>query len=219
MWTPSLVPSAGAATVTEAPVVQAPPSRLYSVCCTPQPASVAAKTTVTGVLCQVRSAPDWVVLGAVVSIFTVQLLVVSTLPAPSVERYWTVCTPSLLPSAGAATVTEVPVVQAPPSRLCSVVATPLEASLAVKFTVTGVLCQAASAPVCVVIGAVASILTVQEPVALTLPAASMAWYSNCRGPSPEPLAGAGTTKVLPAVSSQVYAPCARYCVSATPEPP
>ena len=86
------------------PVVQvAPPSVLYWVEAGPLPASLAAKLTVTGVLCQAPSAPVWVVTGLVASIFTVQLLAVSWLPAASVERYWMVWTPSLEPLAGAGT--------------------------------------------------------------------------------------------------------------------
>ena len=49
------------------------------------------KLTVTSLLCQFMSAPDSLVVGAVVSIPTTQLLGVSTWPTSSVERYSTVC--------------------------------------------------------------------------------------------------------------------------------
>ena len=38
-------------------------------------------------------------------------------------------------------------------------------------------------------------------------------------PSPEPSAGAGTTKTLPVAAVHVEAPCRRYCVPARPLPP
>ncbi len=160
-WLPSLAPPAGAGIVTELPVVQLlPPSVLYWVVGWPLPASVAAKLTVTGVLCQALSAPVWVVTGAVASIFTLQLLAISWLPAASVERYWMVCAPSLEPLAGAGICTEAPVVQVPPSTLYWVEPAPLPASVSVKLTVTALLCQLPSAPDWVVTGGVVSMCTV-----------------------------------------------------------
>ena len=72
-------------TVTWVPLVQAPPSSLYWVPATPEPASLAVKCTVTAPLVQAAVASS-VVTGAVVSMRTVQLLLASTEPATSVER-------------------------------------------------------------------------------------------------------------------------------------
>src|ERR1035437_8724442 len=164
-WMPLLPPSVGAGMTTEVPVVhKAPPSRLYSVFRTPLPtASFRVKLSATALVCQAPSAPETVVVGSVASIFTTQLLGVSVWPAASVERNCTVCVPSPPPPAGAGMTAEAPVVQeTPPSRLYSVFVTPLPApSLPEELGVTGVLCQAPSAPETLVVGAATSILTVQ----------------------------------------------------------
>ncbi len=84
--------------MTDAPVVQPPPSRLYSVLATPLEASAAERFTVTAVLCQALSAPVWVVIGGVVSMRTVHVLVGPPLLLVSTARTWKYQTPSALPA-------------------------------------------------------------------------------------------------------------------------
>ena len=109
------------------------------------------------------------------SIFTCAECCVSTLPALSVDHQVTVCTPSLLPSAGAATVTVVPLNEPPwgPSTVHDVLATPEPSSLGLSVTVTGVVCQAESKPSAVVTGGVRSILAVEVLATSTLPLLSV----------------------------------------------
>ena len=147
---PSLEPSEGAGTTRLVPAVQDPPSTRYSVVATPLVASEAVRLTVTGVLRHRWPPPYWVVAGATASMLSDAEFVVSTRPELSTERYSIVCRPSLDPSGVAATTSEVPVVQPVPSTLYSVVATPETSSEADNVTVTSAVCQAPSAPVCVV---------------------------------------------------------------------
>ena len=79
-----MLPLTAAAMTTEVPVVQEPPSRLYSVLVTPGLAL--EKLSVTSLACQALSAPETVVVGAVVTMLTVDVLAVSWLPTVSVER-------------------------------------------------------------------------------------------------------------------------------------
>ncbi len=84
VWTPSLEWFAGAEMVTVVPVWKLPPSTLYCVEATPEPASIAVRVTVTSADC----APDGallVVVGAVLSTRTFATFVeVVELPALSV---------------------------------------------------------------------------------------------------------------------------------------
>src|SRR5207237_7338870 len=112
--------------------------------------------------------------GAIVSIRTVAVFAVSTLPAASVERYVIVCGPSFEWSAGAGIETDVPVVYvAAPSILYCVEATPEpEVSVALSVTVTAVLLHPAGA-LSVVAGAVVSIRTVADFAVSVFVAASV----------------------------------------------
>src|SRR5437773_2399208 len=123
------------------PALKPAPSTSSTVVATPEPpVSLAVSVTATSWLLQPAGASS-LVAGAVVSIRTVAVRSASTLPAPSVERYVIVCTPS-----GAATVTDAPALHvAAPSILYSVVATPEPPSAAARCTVTGALLQPAGA--------------------------------------------------------------------------
>ena len=65
----------------------APPLVLYSVDATPDGVSPGENVAVTAVLLQPAGTSAIVVTGAVLSMLTVRVLTVSTLPAASVERY------------------------------------------------------------------------------------------------------------------------------------
>src|SRR5438067_10674305 len=93
--------------------------------------------------------------GAVVSIVTFAVLMLSTFPALSAEWYWIACAPSFVWFAGVATVTAVPAVHGPPSRRYSVVARTETLSPALRLTVTSWFCVANGAS-SVVVGAVLS---------------------------------------------------------------
>ena len=79
MCTPSPV------TVTWAPLVQAPPSSLYSVAATPEPPLSVAVSFTTPVFDQPVGASS-LVTGAAASMRTVALFSASTVPSASVER-------------------------------------------------------------------------------------------------------------------------------------
>ena len=96
--------------------------------------------------------------GGVVSIATSTDFSVSLLPALSVDRNWTVWTPSFEWSAGAGTTTVVPVWNGPPSILYWVEFTPEPVSTGVSVTVTSDCCGPDGA-LAVVVGGVLSTRT------------------------------------------------------------
>ncbi len=122
--------------------VHAPPSSDHSTVLTPEPASVAASTTGMVPLCQPASfagANVAEVTGAVASILTETVFVASTLPALSVERNRSSCSPSPLTATGSG-------VGRPgggPSSWYSVPASPLPpaSSAPVSVIVTGPVCH------------------------------------------------------------------------------
>ena len=122
----------------------------------PERASLAVRVTVTAELRQPAGASS-LVSGSVVSMRTVAERRVSALPALSVERYSTVCTPSFEWSAGAGIETVAPFWKEPPSTRYCVEATPEPVSTTLRFTVTAELPQPAGAS-SLVTGLVASTL-------------------------------------------------------------
>ncbi len=113
-------------------------------------------------------------LGAVVSMTTVTVFGVSTLPTSSVEKYCTTCEPSFEWSPGAATIAELPSWTLPPSIEYEVALTPEPVpSLALNVTVIGALLGEPGATDAEVVGAVWSTLTVIAADVNELPALSV----------------------------------------------
>ena len=156
VWAPSFEWSAGAGIRTDVPFWKRPPSTRYSVEAMPESASLAVSVTVTADVRQPAGASS-VVSGSVVSMRTVAERRVSTLPALSVERYSTVCTPSFEWSAGAGIETVAPLWKELPSTRYCVEARPEPVSVTLRFTVTAELPQPAGAS-SVVTGLVVSTL-------------------------------------------------------------
>ena len=158
VWAPSFEWSAGAGIRTDVPFWKEPPSTRYSVEAMPERASFAVRVTVTAELRQPAGALS-VVIGSVVSMRTVAERRLSALPALSVERYSTVCRPSLEWSAGAGIETAVPFWKEPPSTRYCVEATPEPVLVTLSLTVTAELFQPAGAS-SLVTGLVASTLAI-----------------------------------------------------------
>src|SRR6185503_5806086 len=126
-------------------------------------------------------------MGLVASMVSTADLTVSTLPALSVARYSSSCSPSPVTSTG-----WVYGVHGPPSSAYSTDATPDAGSAAASVTGTVPACQPSSfagANVAVVTGAVASTFTATAFAASTLPAPSTERNRTSCVPSPATVTG------------------------------